>query len=424
MPAQPQLVRAMTRLDLTALAINGIIGAGIFGLPSSVARLLGVSSPIAFVICGVMVYVFVLCFAEVASHFSETGGPYLYARTIFGPFIGFEVGWSVWLARVSAFAANSNVLIAYLAFFFPQFSSGAGRLAILAIIPAFLAIANIRGVKSGAQLGDAFAVLKIGVLSLFGIVGLFFVDWTRLSGMTLPDATNFGPAILLLIYAFTGFEYAVIPAAEAKDPRRDLAWALILALGICTLIYITVQVVALGTVADLPLAQRPLADSAQVFLGPVAGGVIALLVVISIIGNLSALMLVTPRLTYAFAEQRDFPAIFGQLHPSYSTPVVSIIFFAVASSLLAMYGRFEWLVAVSVVSRLGYYMVTCLAVPVLRRRPDSSAKFHLPLGATIPIIGLALGIWLLMQASAQNVIAFAGACVAGAILYLARPKKS
>jgi amino acid transporter len=414
----------MTRLDLTALAVNGIIGAGIFGLPSSVSRLLGVSSPVAFVVCAVLVYVFVLCFAEVASHFSDTGGPYLYSRTIFGPFVGFEVGWSVWLARVSAFAANSNVLILYLGYFLPQATSGVGRAVIIALIPTVLAAINVRGVKGGAHVGDVFAGTKIGVLALFGIIGLFFVDWTRFSGMGVPQAENFGPAILLLIYAFTGFEYAVIPAAEAKDPRRDLAWALIIALGICTIIYIAVQVVAQGTVADLTISERPLADSAQTFLGPLAGGVIAMLVIVSVIGNLSALMLVSPRLTYAFAEKRDFPAIFARLHPVYQTPAVSIVFFAAASGLLAIYGRFEWLVAVSVVSRLGYYMVTCLAVPILRRRSDSEVRFRLPLGATLPVLGLAIGIWLLLQASRLNILAFAGACVAGAILFLFRPRRS
>jgi amino acid transporter len=358
----------------------------------------------------------------VASHFSDTGGPYLYARTIFGPFIGFEVGWSVWLARVSAFAANTNVLITYLAFFLPEAAGGIGRIVVVSLLTFGLALINIRGVKSGARVGDVFAATKLGVLALFCLVGLLFVDWTRLSGMGIPSGPNFGPAILLLIYAFTGFEYAVIPAAEAKDPRRDLAWALIVALGLSTFIYIGVQVVALGTVADLPSAQRPLADSAQTFLGPIAGGVIAALVMVSITGNLSALMLVTPRLTYAFAERRDFPALFGRLHPIYHTPAISIVFFAACSAFLAMYGRFEWLVAVSVVSRLGYYMVTCVAVPILRRRSDSSPNFRLPLGVTIPVLGLAIGVWLLFQATLLHIAAFSGACVVGALLYLARPR--
>src|ERR1051326_8137138 len=141
------LVRAMTRWDLTALAINGIVGAGIFGLPAIAARLLGHASPLGFILCAAIVFIFVLCFAEVASRFTETGGPYIYGRTIFGPFVGFEVGWSVWLARVSAFASNSNIFVAYLAFFISQAGAGAGRAIVLIVIPAALAYINIRGVS-------------------------------------------------------------------------------------------------------------------------------------------------------------------------------------------------------------------------------------------------------------------------------------
>src|SRR5262245_9880812 len=109
--AHPTLVRGMTKWDLTAVSINGIIGAGIFGLPAAAAGLLGAASAIAFGICAVITYVLVLCFAEAASHFTEAGGPYLYSRKVFGRFVGFEVGWSMWLARVSAFGANTNLLI-------------------------------------------------------------------------------------------------------------------------------------------------------------------------------------------------------------------------------------------------------------------------------------------------------------------------
>lgn len=413
----------MTRWDLTALAINGIIGSGIFGLPSIVARLLGVSSPIAFVVCGIIVYVFVLCFAEVASHFSETGGPYLYARTIFGPFAGFEVGWSVWLARVSAFAANSNVFIIYLGFFLPQLTSGLGRAAALVIIPLVLTVINIRGVRSGAHVGDIFAGAKVAALGLFVLVGFFFVDWSRFSGFGLPGTANFGAALLLLVYAFTGFEYAVIPAAEAKNPRKDIAWALITALGICAVIYISVQVVAIGTVPNLPAAPRALADSAQNMVGPIGGGVISLLVMVSVTGNLSALVLVSPRLTYAFSERRDFPAFFGKLHPEHKTPVVSIVFFAAIGSILAISGNFQQLATVSVVARLVNYIVTCAAVPILRKRSGAEGHFRMPFGPVIPILGIALAIWLLFQATRTDIIGFVIASVVGALLYLARPRK-
>jgi amino acid transporter len=423
-PAKTALLRAMTRWDLTALALNGIIGSGIFGLPATAAKLLGYGSPLAFILCAIIVYVFVLCFAEVASHFSETGGPYLYGRTIFGSFVGFLVGWSVWLARVSAFATNSGIFVSYLSFFIPQIGAGVSRAAVLIVIPAILALINIRGVGGGAKFGGAFAVMKVAALVLFGAIGLAYVDWARISSFSAPPNATWGIAILGLIYTFTGFEYAVIPAAEAKNPRRDLGWALIIALGVCTVIYLAVQVVALGTMplADLSQSSRPLADAGRNFLGPMAGGLIALLACVSIIGNLSALVLVSPRLTLAFSERRDFPAFFGKLHSTYKTPVNSIIFFTAIGSVLAIYGSFQWLVIVSVVARLGNYIVTCVAVPIMRRKSDEAPRFRLPLGPVIPVIGIVLCIWLFGEAPRDSKVAFLIACAAGALLYLARPK--
>ena len=417
--AKTSLVRAMNRWDLAALAINGIIGAGIFGLPSTAAAMLGAASPIAFILCSIIVYVFVLCFAEVASQFRETGGPYLYARTIFGSFIGFEVGWSAWVARLSAFAANSNVLIAYLGFFVPQVTSGLPRAAVMIAVTAALAVINIRGIRGSAQVSDIFAAAKIFGLVLFGAIGLFFVNWTTFSTASVPSNANWGGAILLLIYAFTGFESAVIPAAEAKNPQSDMAWALILSLGISVIIYLCVQVVAFGTVPGLAASQRPLADAGRNFLGPIAGGVISLLACVSIVGNLSNIAIVCPRLTYAFSEQRDFPNLFGYLHPRFGTPVVSILFFAAIASILAISGTFVLLVTVSVIARLVNYAVTCLALPILRKRTPERSGFRIFLGPACSILGIALCIWLGMQAAARDILAFAMASAIGALFYFA-----
>jgi len=286
--------RRMTRWHLAGLSINGIIGAGIFGVPSSAARILGVSSPIAFALCAVIVYVFVLCFAEAASHFTESGGPYVYARTVFGRFVGFEVGWAMWLARVSAFAANTNLLVAYAGFFVPEITSPVGRTLVLTIVPALLMVINIRGVTGGARFGTILALFKAGALMLFGVLGLAFVDWTRFSGVTFSTQANWGEAILLLIYAYTGFEGTVFPSGEAKDPAKDTAWALIVTLAISAIIYMTVQTVAVGTVPGLASSEKPLVDSAQIFLGPLAGSLISALVCVSIIGNLSGNALASP----------------------------------------------------------------------------------------------------------------------------------
>ena len=223
---------------------------------------------------------------------------------------------------------------------------------------------------------------------------------------------------------FSGFEGTVIAAAEAKDPIRDLPWALIRALAGCAVIYVLVQTVALGTLPDLSSSQRPLADSAQTFMGSAGSAFIALLACISIIGNLTSNALGTSRLTYAFAERKDFPALFGTVHPVHRTPIASIIFFSVISAILAISGTFVWLVTVSVIGRLAAYMATCLAVPLLRKHLREAARFHIPFGALIPISGVLLCVWLIVHAEARDIRDFAVASIVGALLYFARPRHS
>jgi amino acid transporter len=228
--------------------------------------------------------------------------------------------------------------------------------------------------------------------------------------------------MLLLIYAYMGFEGSVMPAGESKDPVRDNAWSLMVAIAACAIIYVGVQTVAVGTVSDLASSDKPVIASAQVFLGPLAGGLISVLVCISIIGNLSSNALITPRLTYAFAERGDFLRSFAQLHPVYRTPLVSIVFFCVVSMILSISGTFIWLVGLSVIARLATYLATCLAIPFLRRRADGPKGFRVPLGWSIPIAGVLACAWLLAHASFSDLRVFALASAAGAGLYLLRPK--
>ena len=157
-------------------------------------------------------------------------------------------------------------------------------------------------------------------------------------------------------------------------------------------------------------------------MGPIGGGLISLLVCISVIGNLSATALIAPRITYAFAERKDFPALFGKLHPDYGTPVVSIVFFSAIAAILALSGTFVWLVTVSVVARLASYLVTCLAVPILRKRSAEPPRFRVPLGSVIPIAGVLLCFWLFSQAAIGDLRNFALASIAGVLLYVARPR--
>lgn len=414
-----QLLRALGRWDLLGLALNGIIGAGIFGLPALAAELMGAASPLAFGACGVIAGLIVACFAEAASRFDATGGPYLYARTAFGSFIGFEVGWAVWLARVTAFSANTVLMVSYAGYFWQPLTREVSRALLITLVMGLLAAVNVRGVRHGAGTGDVLLIAKLLPLTLFAIAGLFFVDWGIFRRAPVPSLDHLGESSLLLLYAFTGFEYGAIPAGEAADPKRDMPRALTTAVAVAAVLYILIQVVTVGTLPRLSGSSTPLAEASARFLGFGGGALIAATAILSVSGNLVAIMLATPRLTFAFAERGELPGFFARVHPRFRTPHWSIVSFAVVTWAMALSGTFVWLVTLSVVARSVTYIATCLAVLVLRRRGDvPPAGYTLPGGWAIPLIATALSVWLLWYAPRRDLLIGLWALLVGALLFV------
>lgn len=391
-----KLVRGISRWDLTAITINTIIGAGIFGLPSKVTALIGGYSLIAFLVCAVIVGFIVLCFAEVASRFSATGGMYLYAHEAFGPIVGFEVGWLYWIVRVTTFAANCNLLLSYFGFFYPSANEGAIRILLIALVVLLLTTVNFIGVKESAMMTNVFTVGKIVPLIIFAAVGLFFIQPANFSFGAAPDYNSFSSAVLLLIYAYVGFEAAVIPAGETKEPQKNIPFALLTALGIVAVLYILIQVVSIGTLPELAKSERPLADAANQFLGAVGASFIAIGALISILGNLNGGFLAASRLPFAMAEHKELPQVLAKTHEKFKTPYVSLIVTALVMLILTVQSSFITALTISTITRLIVYATTCAALPVFRRRQNApEAKFIVPFGVAASILSLILTVWLL-----------------------------
>jgi APA family basic amino acid/polyamine antiporter len=418
---QKGLIRGIRRWDLVAVAINGTIGAGIFGLPSKAHALVGPYSVIAFIACALVVGLIVLCFAEVGSRFSETGGPYLYAREAFSPIAGFEVGWLMWLARVTAFAANSNLLIDYLGYFHPGIGAGAPRAVAITAIAVALTAVNVIGVRNAALFSDIFTIGKLIPLALFIGAGLFFIDPGNFSPPPAPEFSSFSKSTLLMVYAFTGFEMAIIPAGETRDPQRNLPFAILTSLALVTVVYILIQVVCVGTLPELAASNRPLADASERFLGVVGATVITAGVAISIIGNLVVVLLAAARLPFAMAGDHKLPRVFAATHDRFRTPHVAIIATAAVMLALALSGTFISVLTVSVIARLLAYIVTCAGLIVLRRRDEREmrfkAQFKAPAGVAVSIAALALSAWLLAQSSAGEARNSAVAAAVGLLIY-------
>lgn len=410
---ESKLVRGLSRWDLTAITINTIIGAGIFGLPSKVTALIGSYSLFAFLACAVIVGFIVLCYAEVASRFQATGGMFLYAKEAFGPLYGFEVGWLYWIVRVTTFAANCNLLISYLEFFVPWINylllryfgfsipspnEGFLRIALISLVLLIITVVNFIGVRESAVMTNIFTVGKIVPLVIFAAVGLFFIEPANFSLTAVPDYDTFSSAVLLLIYAFVGFEAAVIPAGETKDPQKNVPFALLTALGIVAVLYILIQIVSIGTLPELAKSEKPLADAAANFLGSFGAAFITVGALISIFGNLNGGFLSASRIPFAMAEQKELPQVLGKTHKKFKTPHVSLILTAVITLIFTIQSSFLTALTISTITRLIVYATTCLALPVFRQRTDlPKAQFKVPFDVLASMLSMILTIWLISK---------------------------
>src|SRR5579863_2153005 len=401
---------------MAALVVNCIIGSGVFGLPSVLASLLGRASIVAVLLAAIAIGIIMACFAEVSSRFAQTGGPYLYAQAAFGRFMGIQVAWLVWFVRLTACAANANLFVVYLGEFWPDATRPALKLVILTLLLGILAAINFRGVKAGTRVSTSFTVAKLASLALVCIAGVIYLIATHRiipHPVVAPGGKDWARAIVLLIFAYGGFEAAFISAGEAKDPRRDLPFGLLAALITCAVIYGLIQWVVVGVLPDSAHSQRPLADVARIVLGPSGAWLTALGALFSIYGYLSGNVLGTPRITFALAERGDFPAFFGLVHRRFRTPYVSIFIFALLVWLLALFGSFAGNATLSAGSRLFYYGVVCASLPVLRRKQKTPATFNLPGGAILSVLGVLLCAALLTEIEySKSLILLAAVAVA------------
>jgi amino acid transporter len=414
-PGQPTLVRAIGRWSLAALTINCIIGSGIFGLPSVISGFLGPASVFAWLIAAAATGLIMACFAEVSSRFDQSGGVYLYSRTAFGRTTGIAVAWLGWLGRLTAAAANANLFVIYVAEFWPAAKSFVPRLLVLTILIAILTAVNYVGVRRGTAQSNVFTAAKLLTLFAFMVAGLtFLLLGHHALVISLPHGhpTLWLHPVLLLMFAYGGFETALMPGGEAKDPRRDYPFALFLALATCTVVYTTTQVIVDSVLRNASATDRPMAAAAQIMLGPWGAILVTAGVLFSTYGYLSANILGAPRILFAMAEHGDMPPALCNVHSRFRTPHVAIVLFAVLLWGFAIAGSFQWNLFISAVSRLIYYGSVCAALPVLRRKPSvPPEQFHLPLGNVFAVLAVAVSLLLFPKLDRRGLLLTAALAV-------------
>ena len=431
-PGDKALVRAIGRWDLAAILVNVVIGAGILGLPAKTFALLGVYSIAGWLLCALIMGLVAACFAELGSRFTQTGGPYLYAYVAFGPATGFVVGWLAWVSRLFSFATITNLALNYAGGFAPVVLAGPARFVLIVTMTTLLTIPILVGVRRAALVNNVLTACKLVLLVGFALVGLARIHFFSLNApASLPSASAWQSALMMMSYAFLGIESAMITSGETRNPRRDVPFALAAGLAILALLYLSIQVVCIGTLPDLASSQRPVVDAAERILGPWGGWVINIGALVAMLGTLFAILLTGSRLPFAFAERGQLPPVFEAVHGRFKTPHVAILVTAVCSGLFALYSSFLGALTVSALTRLVGYVTTCAAMLVLRRRRDGGeahAAFRVPGGPLVATLALLTCVWLMLAVSKAElwsvaVILLVGIAIGGGYTVTRRRKR-
>ncbi|HYD51436.1 MAG TPA: APC family permease [Gemmatimonadaceae bacterium] len=416
MTATPSLLRAIGRWSLVAAVVNSVVGSGVFGLPSAVAALLGAWSPVAVLVAGACIFTIVLCFAEVGSRYEDPGGPYLYVRDAIGPAAGFQIGWLHLWTRILSAAAVLNVLVSYLAVILPWAGTPLGRAVTMIGGVAIVTAINVAGVRQSAWTVNLFTVAKLLPLVLLGALGLARVDAGVLAAQRVaaPDWTE---AVLLLVFAYGGFESSTVAAGETRDPRRDTAFALVVGMLLITAIYAAVQLAVVGTLPDAATSTTPVASALGRVLGVGGLTIGAVAVVLSVYGWLTGFALMTPRIMYAMARRGELPHHFGRVHLRARTPWVAIVANSLAALAIALAGGFTQLATVAAIVRLLIFAMTCVAL-VLLRRARGPAPYRLPGGPFVAALGVGFCLWMLTTRSLAQAWPLGAIVAAGVVVWL------
>jgi len=410
--------RSLRLFDVVCIGLNAIVGSGVFALPDDLYRALGPWSPLAFVSCALGLLPIALCYAEAASHVDRTGGPFVYASEAFGRGPGYFVGWMCYANSLFSFAAVASAASAYLGRFVPALSSpDLIKIAAISII-AFFAALNYFGARPGAVAIDSFTIGKFSVLVVMVTVfipRMRLLNAEQLAAVPGPSLAGFGAATFMAVFAAQGFEVVPVPAGETRAAQRNVPLGVISSLLASSLLYVIVQSAlafayrGLGEVTDTPLADAALSVS------PALGALVTFGALVSTLGFVSGSALGTPRYLYAAAADDHLPRSWALLHPRFGSPHRATLITAVAAMIMVIPFDYRSLIGMSNVAVSVQYFATCAAVMVLRKRAAPSETLSWQRGL-MPILGCIVSLWIVTQASGQELLWAGAALVVGLLL--------
>lgn len=427
-PRERGLERTLGVRALSATVFNVMIGGGIFVLPAVVAGSIGPSAPVAYVICAAAMGLIVLCFAQAGSRVTLTGGPYAYVEVGLGRFTGFLAGALLWLVGSLATAAVASAFAGSVAVFWTPLSLPLPRTLILACMFGLLAALNIRGTRESAHLIELVTVAKLAPLIAFAVIGAALAHGPAPAVLGNVSAAKLGRSVIVLIFAFAGIESALVPSGEVRDPARTVPRALFIGMIAVTILYVAIQYVAekiLGP-ALATSTQAPLVSAARVVAGSAGAVVIGVGASISMFGHVSGMTLAIPRTLYAFGRDGILPRAFERVHPLYHTPALAIAVQCAITFVLAATSGFATLAILSNVAVLVLYLLCCVAAWQLARRDVRSGgiPFQIPGGAVVPLLAVAVIIWILSNARPEEFGIVAAVLAMASLLFLVRRIRS
>jgi amino acid transporter len=403
------LKRTIGVWGLSANIVNIVVGTGIFVLPAIVAAGLGSAGLIAYLFCGLLIALIMLCFAEAGSEVTDSGGPYTYIESAFGKYAGFMTANLFLIAYLAGGGAVANAVADILAAFIPLLDVKLVRILFFLIMFGFFAWINIRGVRLGIGLVIFTTIAKLIPLLLLVLIGWKDVIGDNLLWESIPDISSIGQISLVLFFAFTGAEVGLSVGGEVKEPQKTFPRAILIGITGVLVIYTLIQAVSVGVLGNglASYTENPLAEVGGVVFGTIGITLITVGAAVSAFGNLNGGILNLPRVLFAAARDRVIPpAALARVHPEYKTPHISILVFTAIIFLMASMGGFQVLaVATSAISLLVYLGVVLAVIKLRKIAPAHSQSFRIPGGYTVPVAASLAILWFLSHLTGREALA-------------------
>ncbi|WP_338066058.1 APC family permease [Phenylobacterium kunshanense] len=398
--------------------LNAMMGAGMLAAPAKVFDLAGGWSFAVLAVSAVILLPLILCFADLGSRFTGTGGPYLYARAALPGWMAFSVGWLLWISQALSVATLANLLVSYLAGFVPSLGAGLPRAAVIVALGLGFTWIVLRGIRQSARASNVLIVLKVGFVLGFFAAGAAFVQPHRLAEPApIPDAVTFVQAVLIYLFAYSGFERAAVVAGEAREPRRDVPASLLSSVALVTLAYAAVLLVCIGVLDNPASTDRPLAEVGRQLFGPVGQIAVSAGAIAVILGTILVITLSMPRMLLALAERGQLPEGLGRVHPLWRTPHLAIAVSSVLAFGSALMSDLLSSLTFATATRILGYVLCCVALWRFSRRTDAPpAQFNLPGRGPVALLTAALFLGVLAVGAAKELPALAAVLIVGLAL--------